>query len=437
MVIVTAADAGKATVESPVIDLRLVFVPNWLDPRDDYVCISDDNDRRTPHFPSAPTHVLNFVTSTYNAKSASPSQGEGDTPCQTFTRFSELPSELRLDIWELALPGSRVVELLYNTTNGRPCYSRCPPPIHLSVNKEARQVALKRYKLSFATSTTPPNVYVNMEIDQIYIGAGNFSAARGELHTPTGFFNKLLPEDRSSIKHLIIDEMFCRYFVSKEDDPDVTERYGLVNLKSMTMVDEDDEIDTIFCPAKEQQGEYHVWSLCTQGRATPHFVDEEENFLDGDPSIFAFWSSIEEIVAEDPSDPISKLTHIRLVSRPRLKRQNRWKARIGFLDETTFSYERSPCLFRKDGVIDRLVDIEFNAATNGTEEYEDFQWELCMGEVSTLDPILIYAGNNPCVCPVGHVWEPDDGRPEIANKFTLNDFKLALDYHASERQHLG
>ncbi|KAH6724299.1 hypothetical protein BKA61DRAFT_588202 [Leptodontidium sp. MPI-SDFR-AT-0119] len=414
--------------ESLGTDLRSVFVPNWLYlPRDDGVYISDDKDRRTPHPPSAPKHVVDFVASTYKAKSATPCHGS--TSCQTFTLFPKLPSELRLEVWKFALPGSRVVEVLYNASNGRSCYSSCPPPIHLSVSYEARQVALERYKLSFATLMSPPIIYFDMEIDQIYIGAGNFLIAGEPAHAPTVFFNDLL-KDRSSIKHLIIDEMFSEYFTNKEDDPYITERYGLPNLESLTLVADTDtgDVDTVICPAEKQQGEFQGWSFCTRGRATPYFLPEEKDSSTSDTDISLLWSDLEKILASNGSDPTCKLTLVRRVSRPRLKREHRWKARVAFLDGITYS-ARKPCVFLKDGVIDRLVEMADDEELNGSDTYEQFTRLLCEGLGDAHDPILIYAAIHPCVCSISHVGEPElpeDERPEIYDIITLDHFKTAL-----------
>ena len=74
-----------------------------------------------------------------------------------FTLFPNLPAELRLKIWDMALPSPRVrtiqpyynwdVPFSYETTFG---FGTCDkPPIHLQVNMEARSIALKTYCLAF------------------------------------------------------------------------------------------------------------------------------------------------------------------------------------------------------------------------------------------------------------------------------------------------
>ncbi|KAL1852014.1 hypothetical protein Daus18300_012369 [Diaporthe australafricana] len=98
-----------------------------------------------------------------------------------FHRFQDLPCELRLQIWEEATRCKRYVVLnpacndiagcltiMYRSiTYGRPDYwserlpawtSSTPPPPMLSVNFEAREVALKVWKLSFACNDCPAGV---------------------------------------------------------------------------------------------------------------------------------------------------------------------------------------------------------------------------------------------------------------------------------------
>src|SRR5277367_5050976 len=67
---------------------------------------------------------------------------------QSFPRFLELPSEIRLNIWKYCLPGPRAVELEYGE-RAELLYSKYPPPITLSICRESRTEALKHYELAF------------------------------------------------------------------------------------------------------------------------------------------------------------------------------------------------------------------------------------------------------------------------------------------------
>ena len=115
-----------------------------------------------------------------------------------FHLFPRLPTELRLEIWsyvcfprfvQLQPPGRGAPrrsairywfelfcwhyrlrlnpDMPYDGPT-RVLVSRTPPPALLAVNSEARQVALKRYVLAFATTTDlRPRVYVDFERDLV------------------------------------------------------------------------------------------------------------------------------------------------------------------------------------------------------------------------------------------------------------------------------
>jgi hypothetical protein len=69
-----------------------------------------------------------------------------------FTFFPKLPPELRLKIWDMGLPGPRVITILPAGGWSGPDYrfGKCDQsPVHLQVNVEARLSALKKYHLAF------------------------------------------------------------------------------------------------------------------------------------------------------------------------------------------------------------------------------------------------------------------------------------------------
>jgi hypothetical protein len=82
---------------------------------------------------------------------------------RSFAHFQQLPGEIRVQIWQHALPGPRVVEIRAEapeeaTKRGRGggrcgrVTSRCRVPTLLHVCREARGVALGRYTLTFGVS---------------------------------------------------------------------------------------------------------------------------------------------------------------------------------------------------------------------------------------------------------------------------------------------
>ncbi|KAE9379350.1 hypothetical protein N431DRAFT_308550, partial [Stipitochalara longipes BDJ] len=97
-----------------------------------------------------------------------------------FTCFPNLPKELQLDIWELTLPGPRVVKLRYSGQGEEvKSISRARIPVALHVCRNSRDVAKKVYKLSFGLKkisgyhmirgSVEPKVYFSFDRDILFI----------------------------------------------------------------------------------------------------------------------------------------------------------------------------------------------------------------------------------------------------------------------------
>ncbi|KUJ06462.1 uncharacterized protein LY89DRAFT_409294 [Mollisia scopiformis] len=87
-----------------------------------------------------------------------------------FERFKSLPKELRMIVWELALPGPRILSVSDHCEPGRLRFRKhdSPPnPVALSVCRESRHVALLRYRLCFGTT----NIYADLARDVLYFGS--------------------------------------------------------------------------------------------------------------------------------------------------------------------------------------------------------------------------------------------------------------------------
>ncbi|KAK0101465.1 hypothetical protein ONS95_006637 [Cadophora gregata] len=91
----------------------------------------------------------------------------------SFTNFPKLPTEIRLMVWELVLPGERVIRIEDFTNTSRrhkPCTtcrcigSRACVPTLLHVNHETRQLALKFYTVTFKNRLLKPT-YFNPILD--------------------------------------------------------------------------------------------------------------------------------------------------------------------------------------------------------------------------------------------------------------------------------
>ncbi|ATZ53491.1 hypothetical protein BCIN_09g03350 [Botrytis cinerea B05.10] len=86
-------------------------------------------------------------------------------PSKSRTSFSDLPIELRLVIWNLAI-SPRAVVVQYNYTK-KSCISKDIPSL-LLVSREARAEALQKYEISFGTrSEVNSTIYFNYELDTV------------------------------------------------------------------------------------------------------------------------------------------------------------------------------------------------------------------------------------------------------------------------------
>jgi hypothetical protein len=119
--------------------------------------------------------------------------------------------------WHFSLPGSRIVEVLYDDFTKR-CTSYCPPPpVARQVNQESRHVALDYYELCFGTSGFPPTLYFDLGMDLLYLGLGNITPNISEA-TQT-FFMAIDKSDLDRLKHLIVDHELTVFsdFINNDD----------------------------------------------------------------------------------------------------------------------------------------------------------------------------------------------------------------------------
>jgi hypothetical protein len=115
----------------------------------------------------------------------------------TFPLFSYLPPELRVKIWELNLPGPRLVSLRYTSATADPsnhamrkalrgCTSSAPIPVNLHINREARANALQYYQLSFNLHHCAPKIWFDFNNDVLY-----FPSKEGWLGSWNHFVNAI------------------------------------------------------------------------------------------------------------------------------------------------------------------------------------------------------------------------------------------------------
>ena len=121
----------------------------------------------------------------------------------SFEKFKDLPCELRLRIWELSLPGPRIVEVRhfrYNHYHNKYCFtSVCAPPVHLRICRDSRGVALKHYKFHDGRGVS---LFLDPSIDTLYFGATWTN--RGDLFN---FINNASQKDLARLENLAVNEI--------------------------------------------------------------------------------------------------------------------------------------------------------------------------------------------------------------------------------------
>jgi len=139
----------------------------------------------------------------------------------SFTLFSSLPTELRLKIWSLSLPGPRIVPIHYTYTSAESsppkphdvimggCTSIAQIPANLHTTRESRYEALMSYELSFKLQHSQAKAFFNPAIDVLYFGPKD-----GHLDSFKNFYTAatmMAPSDRSKVRRLAVhDDLFYR-----------------------------------------------------------------------------------------------------------------------------------------------------------------------------------------------------------------------------------
>ncbi|KAI0525437.1 hypothetical protein F5B22DRAFT_341316 [Xylaria bambusicola] len=126
----------------------------------------------------------------------------------TFAQFPDLPAELRIKIWQFAIPETRavVIKSPYSRRTSptsldkvlpqgldasETWYSTTTVPALLHVNAEARHEALKHYSLSLGVGKAEPRVYVDFNRDTLFFGDSELTPECSTLWTKTKDFEKI------------------------------------------------------------------------------------------------------------------------------------------------------------------------------------------------------------------------------------------------------
>lgn len=124
----------------------------------------------------------------------------------SFTKFGELPPELRVTIWQLAMPEARtvVIQSPYTKRSRGPTSlesllpgsqdtwrSATQIPALLHVNSEARYEALKHYSLSLGVGAAQPRIYVDFKHDTVFFGDAELKSECSSLWNKTQDLDKI------------------------------------------------------------------------------------------------------------------------------------------------------------------------------------------------------------------------------------------------------
>jgi len=234
-----------------------------------------------------------------------------------FTKFPELPPEVRLINWDYCiLP--RIVGIRYDHQS-KDCYSESAIPNILHVNAEARHFALQHYTIAFGIDGAAPKIYFDFEIDTFYLGMGNLSLS-GAQRCVAGISN----DEKRSIRHIAMDDDldFDEGFLACEGTfgDEWPNLQGFRGSNSVTIVRRYGGTDLIVAEVDDRPGKYQAWSLDSKGQASK-FVAFQPGF---DWKVIRAWRELEDSTKFSPDGPKCLIRGVpldRLIHRPE------WEAR--------------------------------------------------------------------------------------------------------------
>ncbi|KAH9240674.1 hypothetical protein K456DRAFT_31705 [Colletotrichum gloeosporioides 23] len=135
--------------------------------------------------------------------------GDNSVADMNFHLFLKLPVELRVMIWHLSLPRTRIVSIQCSTTSlfemNDSSWGTSPAiiPANLHTCRESRQEAMRYYNLRFGVAG-PPKIFFNPQIDILHFGpAKGFMASSAQYFTAVSLCN---PMDLGAVRYLAIDD---------------------------------------------------------------------------------------------------------------------------------------------------------------------------------------------------------------------------------------
>ncbi|KAH8664264.1 hypothetical protein BX600DRAFT_296437 [Xylariales sp. PMI_506] len=207
------------------------------------------------------------------------------TPSATadsFTKFSQLPPELRIKIWQQALPGPRTVvvkspfrrtrlahsledAMMQSEDHAETWYSNAPVPPLLQVNAEARHEAQKHYQLALGAKPHPPRIYVDFSKDTLFFGHSELTPNCSPILKTT--------EDLDKIRRLaVVPEGAYRLLHRKTQ--------GWDSLQKIIFVHGTDEAELGPLPQLVEDEDYGMINTSTSNVITQDPIEEREALMD-------------------------------------------------------------------------------------------------------------------------------------------------------------
>ncbi|KAL5326876.1 hypothetical protein ACEPPN_004565 [Leptodophora sp. 'Broadleaf-Isolate-01'] len=137
----------------------------------------------------------------------------------SFNHFQQLPPELRLRVWALALPPPRIIELTW-TSRARSVTSKSTTPAILHACQESRYSTIGYYK-EVQLGTCSQAILVDFERDTIFLGPGCRHLVPSGKSDPWVMQNRKVVRDIKSAvslqQHLGLVAFDCEFLLGMED----------------------------------------------------------------------------------------------------------------------------------------------------------------------------------------------------------------------------
>jgi hypothetical protein len=131
--------------------------------------------------------------------------------------WRKLPAELRIMMWKLSIPQSRVVDVVYDSDQERYFSLKTPVPNILHICSESRDLGMEHYKQQyFGTKDHLPNIYMDLQCDILLMDEWGANSHTETPHFATVPFGKDICESPiqtvSWVKMAIYACLFCKAY---------------------------------------------------------------------------------------------------------------------------------------------------------------------------------------------------------------------------------